>query len=69
MGGGDAALFAAAGAWLGWTALPLVLGSAAVAGIVVALLLWGRGITATTRLPFGVFLAAATWVMALATIS
>jgi len=69
LGGGDAALFAAAGAWLGWAALPLVLGSAAVAGLVVALLLWGRGITATTRLPFGVFLAAATWAMALATIS
>ncbi len=69
LGGGDAVLFAASGAWLGWAALPLVLGSAAVAGIVVALLLWGRGVTATTRLPFGVFLAAATWIVALATFS
>lgn len=69
LGGGDAALFAATGAWLGWAALPLVLGSAAIAGLVVALLLWGRGITATTRLPFGVFLAAATWAVALVAFS
>jgi leader peptidase (prepilin peptidase)/N-methyltransferase len=69
LGGGDAVLFAASGAWLGWAALPLVLGSAAVAGIAVALLLCGRGVTATTRLPFGVFLAAATWIVALATFS
>jgi len=66
LGGGDAKLFAASGAWLGWEALPLVLLAAAVSGIVVALLLWRRGITATTRLPFGVFLAAATWIVALA---
>ncbi len=66
LGGGDAKLFAAAGAWLGWAALPLVLGSAAVAGLLVALLLWGRGVTAATRLPLGVFLAAAIWVVALA---
>lgn len=65
LGGGDARLFAASGAWLGWTALPLVLGTAAVAGLVVALLLWRRGLTATMRLPFGVFLAVATWVAAL----
>lgn len=66
LGGGDAKLFAASGAWLGWAALPLVLLAAALSGIVVALLLWRRGITATTRLPFGVFLAAATWIVALA---
>jgi leader peptidase (prepilin peptidase)/N-methyltransferase len=65
LGGGDARLFAAAGAWLGWAALPLVLGSAALAGLAVAMLLWGRGLTATTRLPFGVFLAAAIWAVAL----
>jgi len=66
LGGGDAKLFAASGAWLGWAALPVVLLAAALSGIVVALLLWRRGITATTRLPFGVFLAAATWVVAVA---
>ncbi len=66
LGGGDAKLFAASGAWLGWAALPVVLLAAALSGIVVALLLWRRGITATTRLPFGVFLAAATWIVAVA---
>ncbi len=66
LGGGDAKLFAASGAWLGWAALPIVLLAAALSGLVVALLLWRRGITATTRLPFGVFLAVATWIVALA---
>ena len=66
LGGGDAKLFAAAGAWLGWAALPLVLGSAALAAIVVALLLLRRGLTSTTRLPFGTFLAPAIWIIALA---
>lgn len=66
LGGGDAKLFAAAGAWLGWSALPLVLGSAAVAGLAVALLLRGRDVTAAMRLPFGVFLAPAIWLTALA---
>ncbi len=68
LGGGDAKLFAAAGAWLGWTALPLVLGSAAVAGLVVALLLHRR-LTLATRLPFGVFLAPAIWICALSAFS
>ena len=66
LGGGDAKLFAASGAWLGWAALPTVLLGAALAGIVAALLLHGRSVTATTRLPLGIFLAAATWVVALA---
>jgi len=63
LGGGDARLFAASGAWLGWLPLPLVLAVAAVAGLVVALLLWRRRLSWTTRLPFGVFLAAATWLV------
>ena len=67
LGGGDAVLFAGAGAWLGIDALPLVLGAAAVSGLVVALLLWGQTISATTRLPLGVFLAAAIWLTALTT--
>lgn len=65
LGGGDAKLFAASGAWLGWQALPLVLAAAAVSGLVVALVLWRRDIAATTRLPFGVFLAPAIWIVAL----
>ncbi len=68
LGGGDAKLFAASGAWLGWAALPTVLLAAALAGIVAALLRHGRGITATTRLPLGTFLAAATWAVALVTL-
>ena len=66
LGGGDARLFAASGAWLGWESLPIVLGGAATAGLIVALVLWRREINAATRLPFGVFLAAGTWIVALA---
>ena len=65
LGGGDAKLFAASGAWLGWQALPLVLAAAAVSGLVVVPVLWRRDLTATTRLPFGVFLAPAIWIVAL----
>lgn len=38
LGLGDAKLFAAAGAWLGWQALPLVLLIASVAGLLAALI-------------------------------
>lgn len=61
LGGGDARLFAAAGAWLGWQALPLVLALASVGGLAAALLVWRRRLTATTRLPFGTCLAPAIW--------
>ncbi len=60
LGGGDIKLFAASGAWLGWDRLPLVLLGAALAAL-VGVLVWRRRFTATDRLPFGVFLAAATW--------
>ncbi|MGI4880144.1 MAG: prepilin peptidase [Janthinobacterium lividum] len=63
LGGGDARLFAAAGAWLGWLPLPLVLAVAAIAGLLAAVTIWRRDLTATTRLPFGTFLAAATWLV------
>ncbi len=52
LGIGDAKLFAAAGAWLGWQALPGVLLIAAVMGLVFALLTRGR------ELAFGPWLAA-----------
>lgn len=61
LGRGDARLFAAAGAWLGWQALPLVLALASLGGLFAALLVWRRGLTATTRLPFGTCLAPAIW--------
>jgi len=65
LGEGDAKLLAAAGAWLGWQALPPVLIGAAVAGLVAAGLsmLLGRRVTAATALPFGPPLAAATWIV------
>lgn len=60
LGGGDVKLFAASGAWLGWDRLPLVLLGAALTAM-LAVLVWRRRFTATDRLPFGVFLAGATW--------
>jgi leader peptidase (prepilin peptidase)/N-methyltransferase len=63
LGLGDAKLLAALGAWLGFVAVPWL----AVFGAVLALLwagaMWLRGtkLTATSRLPFGPFLAAAAW--------
>lgn len=65
LGQGDAKLLAAAGAWVGWQALPDLVLIAAVAGL-VAVLLYGSvrgGIEAQMRLPFGPFLALATWLV------
>ncbi|MGL4543893.1 MAG: prepilin peptidase [Polymorphobacter sp.] len=61
LGGGDAKLFAAIGAWLGWSALPWVLCGAALLGLggVGVTRLRGRVWTATDRLPFGCLLALA----------
>jgi leader peptidase (prepilin peptidase)/N-methyltransferase len=65
LGGGDAKLLAAAGAWLGWQALPAVVLEASLAGIAAALVarVLGRRIVATTVLPFGPFIAAAIWLV------
>jgi leader peptidase (prepilin peptidase)/N-methyltransferase len=65
VGMGDAKLFAAAGAWLGLTVLPLTLFLAAVMGLFAAGCLWLRGakLTATTAIPFGPCLAAAIWLL------
>ena len=62
LGLGDAKLFAAAGAWLGWQGLPSVLLIAALAGLAMALvrgLLRQGGLRAP--LPFGPGLAAGFW--------
>jgi leader peptidase (prepilin peptidase)/N-methyltransferase len=59
LGLGDAKLFAAGGAWLGWQALPLVLALAAVAGLVFALATGRRGRHA--RIAFGPWLALGIW--------
>lgn len=58
LGLGDAKLFAAAGAWLGWQALPWVLAIAAAAGLIAALVMRRSG-----PLAFGPWLALGFWVM------
>lgn len=55
LGLGDAKLFAAGGAWLGWQPLPLVLLVAALGGIGFALA------TRSRRIAFGPWLALAIW--------
>lgn len=63
LGGGDAKLLAAGGAWLGWMALPLVLLAASLAGILYALvrraMRGGRGWS--DKIPFGPFIAIGIW--------
>ena len=65
LGGGDAKLLAAAGAWCGLLPLPLVVFAGAVFGLLAALglALAGRTVTSTTRIPFGPFIALAFWMM------
>jgi len=64
LGLGDAKLLAAAGAWCGIAALPMIIFTAAVLALLWALFLRLRGVavTATLRLPFGPFIAAAAWI-------
>ncbi len=63
LGGGDAKLFAAGGAWLGLRMLPDVLLIAAGTGLLFAMIarLRGRTFTRTTALSFGPFLALSIW--------
>lgn len=63
LGGGDPFLLGAGGAWVGWTGLPSVLLWASVAGlsVVLAMLIVRRQVSATDRLPFGVFLSIGVW--------
>lgn len=65
LGGGDAKLLAAAGAWLGWQALPWVVLEASLAGIGAALIarLLGHRISGATALPFGPFIALGIWLV------
>ena len=60
MGQGDFKLFAAMGAWFGWTALPLVLFGASLSGAIVGVVyLTATGKTKNTPIPFGPFLCLA----------
>jgi leader peptidase (prepilin peptidase)/N-methyltransferase len=65
LGLGDAKLFAAAGAWLGLEGLPSVMvwgTCAALLGVLVAILL-RQPVEASTRVPFGPYLAFGFWVV------
>jgi leader peptidase (prepilin peptidase)/N-methyltransferase len=65
LGHGDAKLLAAAGAWAGLAALPIIVVGAAALGIGLALVLRLRGapVGAATALPFGAALALAIWLV------
>ncbi len=65
LGAGDAKLLGAAGAWVGWQALPQVLLLAAVTGLLLAGAqhLRGRRVDRNTKLPFGPPLALALWIV------
>jgi leader peptidase (prepilin peptidase)/N-methyltransferase len=65
LGLGDAKLLAAAGAWLGWQALPSVVLIAAACALAFALAasLSGGKLTWTSRVAFGPYLALAFWLV------
>lgn len=65
LGLGDAKLFAAAGAWVGVGGLPTTMAGAALGGLAAAgaMMAAGRRLDRHTALPFGPFLAAATWLV------
>ena len=65
LGLGDAKLFAAAGAWLGLEGLPSVMVWASCAALLAVLLaiILGRPVEASSRVPFGPFLAFGFWVI------
>ena len=63
MGYGDFKLFAALGAWLGWSQLPLIILLASVVGAVVGIgLMLAKRAGRELQLPFGPYLAAAGWI-------
>ncbi|HEX3675574.1 MAG TPA: A24 family peptidase [Rhizomicrobium sp.] len=65
LGLGDAKLLGALGAWVSWQGLPSVIFIGAVTGLLFVLVqsLAGRRIEATTRIPFGTFLALCGWLV------
>jgi leader peptidase (prepilin peptidase)/N-methyltransferase len=65
IGLGDVKLAGVAGVWLDWQSLPIAVEIAALAALAVCLtrsVAFGRRLSATTRLPFGLFLAPAIWI-------
>ena len=64
LGLGDVKLAGVAGAWLGWTAIPIAVEIAALSALALYLVryLSGRPLRAAQRIPFGLFLAPAIWI-------
>jgi leader peptidase (prepilin peptidase) / N-methyltransferase len=64
IGLGDVKLAGVAGVWLNWMGLAIAVDVAALSALAIVVLqaLRGRRITATTAIPFGLFLAPAIWV-------
>jgi leader peptidase (prepilin peptidase) / N-methyltransferase len=65
LGGGDAKLLGALGAWVSWTGLPsvLIIASIMAMGFVLARLLWMGKSTPADRIAFALFLAPAGWLV------
>jgi leader peptidase (prepilin peptidase)/N-methyltransferase len=65
MGAGDAKLLAAGGAWIGWQGLApaLLIATASALFAVLVARVRGHPIEATTRIPFGTFLAIGIWIV------
>ena len=65
LGGGDPILFAGAGAWVGWMALPAVFLTACAVLLfgVLLRLLWRKPIRGEDRAPFGTLLAIGVWLV------
>ena len=63
LGGGDARLLAAIGAWVGWAGLPSVVVWASLAGLswVLARVVARRAPSLDTALPYGTYLAIGAW--------
>jgi len=64
LGLGDVKLAGVAGAWLGWSMLPVAIDVAAFAALSAYLLrqfVFGRPLRPTNRVPFGLFFAPAIW--------
>jgi leader peptidase (prepilin peptidase)/N-methyltransferase len=61
LGGGDAMMLGALGAWVGWQGLPSVLLLAALLGLVAAVT--QRKFRADARMPFGTLMAPAAWIV------
>ena len=65
LGLGDVKLAGVAGIWLDWLMLPIVIEIAAVAALSVFIVrrwVLGQPVKATSRIPFGLFLAPAIWI-------